>query len=159
MSHYISVFIVVKLICIFFFNHLHLPEILADDFKLSFCRSFAHYRICTTKTTRSESPRSLGGKWSEPPPWPEWVASPTIIDYRKRLETRGDLDASFKRERAHTMFHLFKPLGPRGRACKWTLWAHWTNPNGLYGERLWMSNPVAELLRDVISLSPAVIQI
>lgn len=125
----------------------------------SFCRPFTHYRIFTTKTTRSESPRSPGGKWSEPPPWPEWVASPTIIDYRKRLQTRADCGASFKRGSAHTMFHLFKPLEPCGRACKWTLWAHWTNPNGLYGERLWMSNPVAELLRDVISLSPAVMQI
>lgn len=36
-----------------------------------FCRPSAHYRIFTTKTTRSESPRSPGGKWSEPPPWPE----------------------------------------------------------------------------------------
>lgn len=147
---YTWVVIFVKSVYIFF-SHLKLV--------LSVCRPFAHHRIFTMKTTRSESPRSLGGKWSEPPPWPEWVASPTIIDCWKRLETRAHCGASFGRGSAHTVFHLFKPLKPCGRACKWTLWAHWTNPNGLYGEQLWMSNPVAELLWDVISLSPAVMQI
>lgn len=128
-----------------FYRHTH------NDFKTEVFLSVL-YRICTTKTTRSESPRSLGGKWSEPLPWPEWVNSQTIIDYWKRLETRAN-GGSFKRDRAHTMFHLFKPLEPCGRPCKWTLWAHWTNPNGLYGERLWMSNPVAVLLRDKLAPS------
>ncbi len=45
------------------------------------CRDFRYFiyhmffRIFMTKTTRSGSRRNPGGKWSEPPPWPELVAS------------------------------------------------------------------------------------
>lgn len=66
-------------------------------------------RIFMMKMMRSGSPKKPGGKWSEPPPWPELVASffpphrvlcSPIIDYENNSRAVFAVVQAFKRKRA-----------------------------------------------------------
>lgn len=67
--------------------------------------SDVHPRLCSRifmmKMMRSGSPRNPGGKWSEPPPWLELVASSPIIDSETNFRPVFAAVQAFKPNHTH----------------------------------------------------------